>query len=84
MPKFNHGRMNRYRYQTGAKNFDTIDRIKLGIQGYIIGLYPQPDVEITLTKLDAGWRLVAEYEADRDLTENLERIATAYKTNKGA
>ncbi|MER0123201.1 hypothetical protein ABPH35_10245 [Streptococcus sp. ZJ93] len=71
--------MNRYHYQTEAPQFDTIDRIKIGIQGYIIGLYPQPDVEITLTKLETGWRLVAEYEADRDLTESLERIAGAYK-----
>ncbi|MTB63850.1 hypothetical protein GGG87_02330 [Streptococcus sp. zg-86] len=82
MPTFNHVLMNKYHYQTGATRFDTIDNIKLGIQGYIIGLYPQPDVEITLTKLDAGWRLVAEYEADRDLTESLERIANTYKKNK--
>ncbi|MBF0778340.1 hypothetical protein [Streptococcus cuniculi] len=79
---YKHVKMNRYHYQTGAKNFDTIDRIKLGIQGYIIGLYPQPDVEITMTKPPTGWRLVAEYEADRDLTENLERIANTYKKNK--
>lgn len=73
---------NHYRYQTGAKNCDTIDRIKLGIQGYIIGLYPQPVIETTLRKIDGGWRLVAEYEADRDLTENLERIANTYKKEK--
>lgn len=70
---------NYYRYQTGAIRFDIIDRIKLGIQGYIIGLYPQPDVEITITKLHAGWRLVAEYKADHDLAESLERIASTYK-----
>lgn len=82
MTQYKHVKMNRYRYQTGAKNFDAIKRIKLGIQGYIIGLYPQPDVEITMTKIDKGWRLVAEYEADRDLTENLERIANTYKKEK--
>ncbi|MGT2785347.1 hypothetical protein [Streptococcus merionis] len=75
--------MKKYHYQTGAKQFDIIDKIKLGIQGYIIGLYPQPDVEITLTKLSTGWRLVAEYEADKDLTESLERIAITYKRNGG-
>ncbi|QBX08747.1 hypothetical protein JavanS293_0010 [Streptococcus satellite phage Javan293] len=82
MKQFSHVLMNRYHYQTGATRFDTIDRIKLGIQGYIIGLYAQPDIETSLTKLETGWRLVAEYEADRDLTENLERIANTYK--KGA
>ncbi|WP_303973776.1 hypothetical protein [Streptococcus merionis] len=71
--------MKKYRYQTGAKHFDIIDKIKLGIQGYFIGLYLRPDVEVTLAKTTTGWRLVAEYEADRDLTENLERIANTYK-----
>lgn len=41
-----------------------------------------PVVETTLRKIDGGWRLVAEYEADRDLTENLERIANTYKKEK--
>ncbi|GGE34634.1 hypothetical protein [Streptococcus himalayensis] len=79
MKQFNHVLMNRYHYQTEATRFDTIDRIKLGIQGYIIGLYAQPDIETALTKLDTGWQLLAEYEADRDLTESLERIANTYK-----
>ncbi|MBF0818974.1 hypothetical protein [Streptococcus acidominimus] len=82
MAQYKHVKTNRYRYQTGAKDFEAMTKIKLGIQGYIIGLYPQPDVDITLTKLSTGWRLVAEYEADRDLTENLERIASTYKKEK--